>query len=378
MKRFTMFASLALALVFAISSFAGELPQYTKGNSTIYGGATNFAKASRDTFVMIGPWGTEPATKSVAWANGQFQDQSGLPAWNGWTHSDLTQPTITHWQLGTYAPRGSLNGSQWAWCGDADIPSCGGDDPVGGYGNGWNDLIEWRGTVANNSTGVTVTFTATANIDSEPGYDGTEIVYFDTNGRQVAAYYDGLQPGITLNANFALAPVDYQGPGSDEVVVQVQFQSDGGWSDAEGDCQWPTGGAIQIDDITVTMDQGTGVVSSFTDFESGWGDWAVGFPVGVGDFAQIWIGLDEIDPCHINFSPQVAFIDDGQVVPGVDGPACARTGATAPVATSSTPPVVPPVRTATSTTRSSLPSFPGRTRGPTAGTWPSTSTSTRT
>jgi hypothetical protein len=317
MNRSLILLICLLTLSLGTVSHASDLPDFTLGGEgTLTGGVLDTGKAARDTSYLIGPWG------SGAPVNGQFQDQAGLPSWNGWTHYDVTQPTISNWQLSDYAPNGVLNGTQWAWCGDADIPSCGGDDPAGGYGNNWNDLIEWVGVVADNSIGVNVTFSALANIDSEPGYDGTDIVYFDANGRQVAAYYDGLQTGVTLNASFSLTAADYQGVGNDEVLVQVNFSSDGGWSDAAGDCQWPTAGAIQIDDITVTMDQGSGVVTSFTDFETGFGDWAIGFPIGVGDFAKIWTNLEDFDPCASNFGPQVAFIDDGLVVPGTNGSFC--------------------------------------------------------
>ena len=40
---------------------------------------------------------------------------------------------------------------------------------------------------------------------------------------------------------------------------------------------------------------------------------------GVGDFAKIWEGLEDVYPCVTNYSPQVAFIDDGIVVPGTGG-----------------------------------------------------------
>jgi hypothetical protein len=317
MKRFTMFACLALAL-FAMSSVAGELPQYTKGDSgTLYGGVTNTAKASRDTFVMIGPWG------SGAVVNGQFEDEAGQPHWNGWTHYDITQPTVTHWQVSDYfadnLPGGA--GNLAAWCGDIGIAACSEADAEGGYGNAWNDIIEWRGTVGNPGIGVDVTFVAVANIDSEPGYDYTNIVYYDADGRFVAASFDGDQPALPINVAFSLGPVDYQGENSDEVVVQVNFTSDGAWSDA--DCLWPTAGAVQIDDIIVTMNQGAGDVVSTTDFEDGtFGDWAIAFPVGVGDFAQLWTNLEDIDPCNSNFSAQVAFIDDGEVIPGVGPSLC--------------------------------------------------------
>jgi len=39
MKKFTMFACLTLIMVFALSSFAGDLPRVTKGNSMLYGGS---------------------------------------------------------------------------------------------------------------------------------------------------------------------------------------------------------------------------------------------------------------------------------------------------------------------------------------------------
>jgi hypothetical protein len=42
----------------------------------------------------------------------------------------------------------------------------------------------------------------------------------------------------------------------------------------------------------------------------------------VGDFTQLWDHLIDIDPCATNQSPQVAFIDDGVVVPGTGGTTC--------------------------------------------------------
>jgi hypothetical protein len=324
MKRFTMFACLALALVFAMSAVAGEATRYnyTDGNSGIgHGGVIDNAKASRDTFVLIGPWGgaADGGNPPVI---GTFEDEDGLPSWNDWTHYDITQPTVTHWQLSDYfadnLPGGA--GNIAAWCGDINIVACTTEDPEGGYGNSWNDIIEWRMAVANPALGVDVNFTAYANIDSEPGYDGTEIVYYDADGRFSAAYFDGYLPNQFIDVTFSLGTADYQGLNSDEVVIQVNFQSDGGWSDT--DCLWPTAGAVQIDDITVTMNQGSGPIADFCDFESGWGNWAVAFPVGVGDFAQIWTNLEDIDPCNANYSPQAAFIDDGLVIPGVGPSLC--------------------------------------------------------
>jgi len=63
--------------------------------------------------------------------------------------------------------------------------------------------------------------------------------------------------------------------------------------------------------------------SSFTDFQDGaLGDWVIEYFPGVGDFAGLWSGLKDIDPCSTNYSRQVAFIDNGLVVPGTGGSQC--------------------------------------------------------
>ena len=51
-------------------------------------------------------------------------------------------------------------------------------------------------------------------------------------------------------------------------------------------------------------------------------NWNPAFPDGVGNFAALWTGLQDNDPCATNFSQQVAFIDDGIVVPGTGGSDC--------------------------------------------------------
>lgn len=284
----------------------------------LIGESPQLSKADRDTFVLIGPWG------SGAQANGQFQTATGLPDWNGWTHYDVTKPTVSHWQISDYfADNLGSNpgaGNLAGWCGDLSFEACSEEDPVGGYGNNWNDIIEFYATVANPGIGVTVSFSAFANIDSEPGFDGTSVLYRTADGMETLVYLDGEYFNTFISEQFTLTPADYTGAASDQVQVVVRFQSDGGWSDA--DCSYPSSGGVQIDEITVALDQGSGVTSYFTDFESGWGDWVIGLPDGVGDFTALWINLDDIDPCASNFGPQVAFIDDGLVVPGAGPSLC--------------------------------------------------------
>ena len=311
MKRFTMFACLALALVFAASSFAGELPRFVKsgGNEVLTGAGQTLAKASRDTVVLIGP-----NSDTSAQVIGTFEDAVGNASWNGWTHIDLTQKTVPHWQASTYF---AVNGTYSAWCGE-DVPSCGGGDPAGGYVNGYNELLEWRGAVTDNSLSCTVTVTATVQHNTEPNYDWTFLSYetYDGGIIDVGSYTgEGVE---NVNQTFSYGPADYMGTGADEVVVLFRVTSDGGWSDS--DCSYPSNGACQVDDVNITLSNGPGYS---TDFEDGTlGDFTVRFPIGVGDFAKIWTGLEDADPCHSNYTAQVAFIDDGVVVPGTGGTPC--------------------------------------------------------
>nr|MEE4267990.1 T9SS type A sorting domain-containing protein [Candidatus Krumholzibacteria bacterium] len=336
MKRFTMFACLALVLVFSLNAFASErtkpseLLQPTMGNSTLTGGVIDNAKASRDTAIIIGPGPMVPAIPEgedgigvvYTYVNGTFEDANGVASWNAWTHYDVTQPTVNHWQVSTFrADELGDPGNKAAWCGDIFAPCAGETDPNEGYGNSWNDIIEWTATV-NPALSATVNIGAIANFDSEPGYDGTSIYYYDALGRQLLYYRDGLtETPVTINENFTLQPEDYQGANGDQIKIQIAFQADGAWSD--DDCLYPTQGAVQIDNVVVTYNQGGSDIVDTTDFEDDTlGNWYTVFPSGVGDFAQLWEGLEDDDDCATNYGPQVAFIDDGVIVPGVGPSVC--------------------------------------------------------
>ena len=100
--------------------------------------------------------------------------------------------------------------------------------------------------------------------------------------------------------------------------VQLRVVSDGGWSDE--DCAWPTAGAVQADNLQVTVQQGDDPPwsSPVETCEPGTPQtWRELPRTGVGDFAQLWTDLPELDPDQDNASPQWAFLDDGVVVPGV-------------------------------------------------------------
>ena len=309
MKSRAIIAVLGAILLLATAAIAGERPHLVRDGLIIHGGGAAASKAAGDTIDVMGPEGSGAAYI------GDFES-----GWNGWTSIDNTQPTVSNWQVSDYNQ--SVAGNLAAWCGDITIASCNDSlDVVGGYGNSWHDLLGYRTAVADPLASATVLVTATLQNDTEPGYDYTRLSFrFDGNlGFTDVQSWDG-KSTIAVHNGMTYLPEELV-DGTD-VYVLFRVQSDGGWSDA--DCSWPTAGACQLDDITVTVSQtGQADIVSFSDFQDGMlGDWAVDFPYGVGDFAQLWTGLRDLDSCATNLSQQVAFIDDGVVVPGTGGSDC--------------------------------------------------------
>ncbi len=281
----------------------------------IHGSGAGIAKAPGDSLLLMGPAGSGAAYI------GNFQDMAGRPDWNGWTHHDYTASTDNQWHVSDYmaAPLGGHGpGNLAAWCGE-DLPACALPDTAGGYGNNYNETLGWTGVVADPDQPCTVSVEARLNYDVEPGYDFVYLVAFTSgNVRHDLLTFSGQALNDSLNAVFTYQPGDYVGENGDEIHLAFIVESDGGWSDA--DCQWPTRGACQLDDVTVRATNG--VVETVDDFQGGLGSWTAEPRLGVGDFSQIWTGLEDMDPCQTNYSPQVAFIDDGQVVPGVGPTEC--------------------------------------------------------
>ncbi|MCK9996019.1 MAG: T9SS type A sorting domain-containing protein [Candidatus Krumholzibacteria bacterium] len=320
MKKFTMFACLALALVFVVSSFAEELPRVTDGNAMVYGGSVNFSKSGGDTINLMAAANDPTNETGEPLYFGDFQSGTN-PNWNSWTHYDITEPTGTHWNVSTYNQPVTTNYA--AWCGDITIDACNEDDVDGGYGNSWHDLIEFRQTVPNTDVSSLVTVTATLIHDSEPGYDYSYLSYrFQGQAFGDMQSWDGDGTVAVANSVTFLPPEYMDGT---DIAVYFRFKSDGGWSDE--DCSFPSAGGCQVDDINVNIDNGTFNADFFEDFEHGgvaddFGIWTVAFPDGVGDFAKLWTGLEDNDPCATNYTPQVAFVDDGVIVPGTGGSDC--------------------------------------------------------
>jgi len=297
------------AIALSISAPAADLPRFLRGGEPIHGGNAAFNKTAVDTIVLMGP------ASSGAPFIGDFE-----AGWNGWTSQDLTAPTVSHWQVSDYNQ--AVPGNLAAWCGDISFASCDDSlDAAGGYGNSWHDLLSYRVSVANPAITAQITVTAALQVDIEMGYDQSHLS-LDTEG--MIGYtdiqsWDGDQQ-VNVNSSFSVLPEELVG--GTEVHVLWRVQSDAGWSDE--DCLYASAGACQIDDITITTSQvGESDIVSFSDFQDGsMGDWEIEFPTGVGDFAGLWRGLEDIIPCYSNYSRQVAFIDDGIVVPGTGGSPC--------------------------------------------------------
>ena len=302
-----LFVLCALAAAAAVA----DLPERLAVDRPVLHFGGNPAKAVVDTFDLMGPGGMYPYRGDFETASPRPEGEGLLT--DGWTSVDVTQPA-NHWHVDTWNNPGSGRG---AWCGSLAFLSCGPGDVAGGYGNNWNDILEFRKTVAGAAT---VRVQASLRYDTEPAYDyitlrrrtapapNFEPIY---TGQSLA--WDGIGT-ISVDHTFTYTAAELLG-GTD-IAVAFVFNADGAFSDE--DCFWPTAGAAVVDDITVTLNDGA-VTTWHEDFEDNdlGPDWRATPNVGVGDFARVWHNLGDLDACATNYTNQVAFIDDGYVVPGL-------------------------------------------------------------
>jgi len=324
-SRFYLSTFLALHIVMFIfsASNATELfRQQQNTSSQLTGGPiSGAAKTSTDSTLVMGPWG------SGADYNGQFQAPNGeifTCQWNGWTSEDNTAVEVELWHASTYNAanlNGHGEGNIAAWCGSLEYESCGDDDPDGGYGNNVIEQLVWETEIADPSQPVQISIDAWLNFKVEPDYDFVHVGCFvgENRAKSEIALFTGVGENVQLQETFTYQPGDFVGDQSNLVSLYIQVTSDGAWS-AE-DCLYQNNGAVQIDDITVNVDDGA--IIYFEDFENGdLGQWAPETIISVGDFANLRHNLADIDPCFSNNSCMVNFVDDGLVVPGTGGSNC--------------------------------------------------------
>ena len=239
--------------------------------------------------------------------DGKFENTFGWPEWHGWTHQDNTANAEVYWHVSDFmAPAG-----QYAmWCGATFA-----GDP--GYGNDWTQDLVFTHQAPDNQQSYPLHWTATLRVDTEPGYDYVYAQVARGDVWETVGRWDGEQT-VSLDVTVTVGPGDYTGDGQDEIRLRVRVETDQMWSDADG--LWNTDGACQVDDITVTVD---GAVVDSEDFEDQTSQrWIGEAAPGVGDFAGLWVSLMDMDDCRSNYTPQVAFIDDGVVAPGTGGSFC--------------------------------------------------------
>ncbi len=307
MKSITLFC-LTFAVGLACGSFAGEMPRLSDGHDgMVYGGNSAAAGASRDTVYLIGPWGSGAA------CNGQFQDPGGAPDWNGWTSVDLTADSGPIWHVDTY---NAVDGLYSAWCGEIAYDSCDPSDPVGGYGSHYDERLVWTGIVADPGASTPVTITAMVNHDTEPGHDFSRLGFVKA-GQEIDYQWtaDGKGEHVPVSAETVYQPGEYVGDNADEVQIVWHVTSDDGNDDS--DCGYWSNGALQVDNVTVTVEDGTKNAVYTEDFESGTlGSWSVSFASAAGDYAHVLSGLDDADRFRSNSSFQACFVADEDMLIG--------------------------------------------------------------
>ncbi|MBK7189731.1 MAG: hypothetical protein IPH86_13890, partial [bacterium] len=166
--------------------------------------------------------------------------------------------------MGTHNNPGTGNG---AVCRDPELPACDGTDPVGGYGNYWKDVLEFRKTVPGAAT---VRIQGRLRFDVEPGYDYVRLLRRTAQSPEFAPVSSGQglewdgEGDVVIDYTFTYSAAERVD--GDQIAIAFVFESDGAWSDA--DCYWPTDGAAMVDDLVVTVTAGD-ATTYVEDFEDG-------------------------------------------------------------------------------------------------------------
>lgn len=293
MKPLQPIACLVIILLFAVNAPAKPVRISDGHNQTVQSTSTS---SSRAPVQLIGPMSACP---------GDFET-----GWGPWTHHDLTataEPDHPLWKASDF---NAVAGDYSAWCGSACYASCGGADIAGGYGPNYNEYLSWSLTVDPSKT-TTVTVTAQVSYDTETDCDFCSLG-FHKDGQPFSAPWSvsGKATNVPVTASTVYAIGDYVGAAHNEIKVSWLVTSDMAYDD--NDCEWPSAGAIQVDDVSITVIvDGFVTHQYFENFESGsLQQWYADYSHGVGDYAHITNGLCDSNS-NPNPSQQVCFVADG-------------------------------------------------------------------
>lgn len=292
-------------------------------DAVLHGGAPSAAKAPADSFNVYG--GVRSDGSHDRRPEGQFNSASWYPQLQGWSSVDLTE-VPSHWHVSTFNASsldGAFTPNHAMWSGVEAGTS--GFTAAPGYGNNWNDQLDWFGQV-NPAINTNARVVFDYHHDCEPGYDFFSVQYDSAGTILTALAVTGddrdTNGQFTTPSHFdqtiLFRPFMYVGTTVKYVHLRLSFTSDGAWSDEDG--LWPTDGAVQVDNVQVrfngslVLQHGDGT-ASFEPAGGGNFDTDGWEPVSsefAGDFGKVFPQLKDIDPCRTDLTPQIGFIDNGQ------------------------------------------------------------------
>jgi hypothetical protein len=243
----------------------------------------------------------------------------------GWTSLDLTTNLSDYWRFMTEAiwlagdnplPWPAMHGSGMVLCGarKGEADSLGWVAGIG-YGNDWCQRLTSPAFTYNGSGAVPLSFSYFT--ESEYHYDYAK-VFLESGGSRVKINDPGFSGRIGIDTGGVITPVLYThavsntelGGGTQprEFRVVLEFKSDGGLSDEDGQHGWNSlYGAVGVDDVTVGPDNLDPPVASFFDFETGLQGWTATKCPGVGSCFGVASLSDYIiqDPCQCKLSGNI-------------------------------------------------------------------------
>lgn len=293
------------------NEFLGDVP--AKASSS------NFNRAMGDT-LFYGYYGADGLAVEGYPRGGAAHtwtfDHGSADPFEGWYATDVTanlsasfrQITTTSWAgHGNAVSAPILDGAGSAWIGNFEDEADALCWVAGlGYGNSWCQRLT-SPDITYSGGGATLSFDYFN--DTEPGFDYTKVILLRPNGDEVALNFDGFTGQIGTDTLTAPPGESFVSPVSDVAVgpfgtfrLVFQFESDGGWSDADGSYATDYG-PFAADNVTLT---GGAIAGPYT-FNTTLDGWSPSVCAGVGSF----FGVNDVntyliqDPCVCELSGNV-------------------------------------------------------------------------